>query len=79
MTGRLKPSPGRKLPVSQMPAAELSRYRRELVRYLRRCPQDEPRYREQRACLAEVLAEEAARRVINRASDISFLVPPVRL
>ena len=79
MTGRLKPSAERKLPVSQMSAAELTRYRRALVRYLRRCPQDEPRYEQQSTCLAEVMAEEAARRVINRAGDISFLVPRVRL
>ncbi len=79
MTKGLKQPPERKLPVSEMSVAELSGYRRALVRYLRRCPQDEPRYAEQRACLAEVMAEEQARRTINCASGITLIVPRVRL
>jgi len=79
VTRALKKPPERKLPVAEMSGAELSAYRRALVRYLRRCPQDEPRYGETRACLAEVIAEEQARRVINCASGITLTVPRIRL
>jgi len=51
-----------------MSAAQHSRYRRALVHYLKRCRQEQPRYRELRACLADVMAEEQARRLAERAS-----------
>lgn len=79
MTRGLKPPPERKQPIEAMSSAELSRYRRALVHYLKRCPQDEPRHEEQRACLAEVMAEEQARRLINCAGGITLTVPRIRL
>ncbi len=58
-----------------MSAAQLARYRRALVHYLKRCRQDQPRYREMRSCLAGVMAEEQARRPTDHASGTTLLVP----
>src|SRR6266702_5323441 len=65
----------RQLPLSEMSAAQLARYHRMLVSSLRRCREEQPWYREMRACLAEVLAEERARRLAGRASANTLLVP----
>lgn len=69
----------RQLPVSEMPAVQLARYRRALVSSLRRCREEQPRYQETRACLADVLAEERARTVADRASGNTLLVPRIRM
>ena len=34
----------RQLPLPEMSAAQLARYRRALVRYLRRCREEQPQY-----------------------------------
>jgi hypothetical protein len=62
-----------------MPAAQLSSYRRALIRYLKRCRQESPRHTETRARLAEVMAEEQARKQIDRASGITLLVPRIHM
>jgi hypothetical protein len=62
-----------------MSAAQLARYRGALVRYLRRCRQKRPQCREMRACLADVMAEEQARRLTDRASGTRLLVPRIRM
>jgi hypothetical protein len=56
--------PDQEISVSEMSGTQLYNYRRALVRHLRdrRCGTDNPRYQEQRNRLAEVLAEEQARR-----------------
>ena len=36
----------RQLPLPEMSAAQLARYRRALVRYLRRCREEQPQYQE---------------------------------
>ena len=61
------PPPEPRLPLPEMSAAQLARYRRALVRYLRRCRTEQPQYREMRACLADVMAEEQARRLTDHA------------
>ncbi len=71
--------PERNLSRGQMSGAELSRYRRALVRYLKRCPADDHRYGEMRTNLAEVMAEEQVRRLTDNASRITPAVPRVRL
>ncbi len=71
--------PERNLSIGQMSGAELSRCRRALVRYLKRCPEDDHRYGEMRACLAEVMAEEQVRRLTDNSSRITPAVPRVRL
>jgi hypothetical protein len=68
--------PEQKLPVSEMFGTQLENYRRALVRYLRRCVRDDSRYQEQRGRLAEVLAEEQARR---QDGDITVMVPRLHL
>ena len=67
------------LPVPEMSAAQLARYHQVLVSSLRRCREEQPRYRQIRACLADVLAEERARRLADRASASTLLVPRIRL
>ena len=67
------------LPVPEMPAAQLARYHQVLVSSLRRCREEQPRYRQMRACLAEVLAGERARRLAGRTSATTLLVPRIRL
>jgi serine/threonine-protein kinase RsbW len=78
-SNRVKPPPERNLPVPEMSDAQLSRYRRALVHYLKRCSLDDPRHGEMRTCLAEVLAEEQTRRQAEHASPITLTVPRVRL
>lgn len=67
------------LPLSEMSAAQLARYHRALVSSLRRCREEQPRYQERRAFLADVLAEERARRLAGRTSGDTLLVPRIRL
>jgi hypothetical protein len=62
-----------------MSAAQLARYRRTLVRYLRGVREDQPQYQQMRACLAGVMAEEQARRLTDRASGTTMLVPRIRM
>jgi hypothetical protein len=62
-----------------MSAAQLARYRRALVRYLKRCREEPPQYREMRTCLADVMAEEQARGLTDPASGITLLVPRIRM
>ncbi len=50
-----------------------------LVRLLRRCPEESPRYEQARALLAAVMAEEQARRLTGRASGITLTVPRIRM
>ena len=69
----------RQLTVSDMSAAQLARYHRLLVSSLLRCREEHPRYRQMRACLGDVLAEERARRLADRASANALLVPRIRL
>jgi hypothetical protein len=71
VTTGLNAPPERELPIPEMSAAQLARYRRALVRYLRRCRKESPRYGETRACLADVIAEEQERRLSDRASGIT--------
>jgi len=71
--------PERHLPIGQMSGAELSRYRRALVRYLKRCPEDDHRYGEMRTNLAGAMAEEQVRRLTDNASRITPAVPRIRL
>jgi hypothetical protein len=71
------PSP-KPLPVADMSAAQLARYRQTLVRYLRRSEQQPPQHRKMRACLAEVMAEEQARRLADRVGAV-LLVPRIRM
>jgi len=62
-----------------MSAAQLARYRRALVHYLRRRRQEQPQYPEMRGCLADVIAEEQARRLTDHASRTTLLVPRIRM
>ena len=62
-----------------MSAPQLARYRRALVHYLRRCREEQPQYREMRACLSDVMAEEQARRLTDRTSGIALLVSRIRM
>ncbi len=78
MSCRLTP-PERELPMPEMSAAQLARYRRALVHYLKRCRQEQPRYTEMRASLADVMAEEQARKQTDQASGIRLLVPRIRM
>ena len=75
---RLALAPERNMPVAEMSGAELSRYRRALVRYLKHCPADARGHAEQQAYLAEVMAEEQTRRLIDNAG-IALMVPRVHL
>jgi uncharacterized protein YfaQ (DUF2300 family) len=68
----------RQMPVSEMSAAQLAHYHRALVSSLKRCREEWPRYQEMRTCLADVLAEERARRLAARAST-NTLVPRIRV
>jgi hypothetical protein len=62
-----------------MSGTQLFVYRQALVRYLKRCAEDDPRYQKQRGCLAEVMAEERARRLADSASGITLIVPRIHL
>ena len=73
------PPPERELPLPEMSAAQLARYRRALVHYLKRCREEQPQYREMQAYLADVLTEEQARRQTDYASGITLLVPRIRM
>jgi hypothetical protein len=75
----LKPPPERTLPISEMSGAQISIYRRALVRYLKHCAADDPRCQGQRDCLAEVMAEERARRLAESASGMTLAVPRIHL
>jgi hypothetical protein len=79
VTMGLKPPPERKLPISEMSAAQLSSYRQALVRYLKRCRKEEPCHWETRTCLADVMAEEQTRKLRDRASRMTLMVPRVHL
>ena len=48
----------RQLPLPEMSAAQLARYRRTLVRYFSRCREEQPQYQEMPGCLADVMAEK---------------------
>ena len=73
------PPPERQLPLPEMSAAQPARYRRALVRYLRRCREDQPQRQEMRGCLADVIAEEHARRLTGRTSGTTLAVPRIRM
>jgi hypothetical protein len=75
----LKLPPERTLPISEMSAAQIAIYRRAIVHYLKYCSADDPRYQEQRDCLAEVMAEERARRLAGNASGMTLSVPRIHL
>ena len=65
----------RQLPLPEMSAAQLARYRRALVRYLSRCREEQPQYQEMHDCLADVMAEKQTRRLTNRTSGTTLVVP----
>ena len=67
MRSGLVPPPERQRSLPEMSAGALDNYRRALVSYIRNCAQHGPWYEAQRACLAEVMAEQQERRRINRA------------
>jgi hypothetical protein len=71
--------PERKLPLSEMTSAGLKSYHRALLGYLRHCAKHAPWYEEQRACLAEVMAEERERRLADSASGSTFTVARIHL
>jgi hypothetical protein len=57
------PPPGPEQPVTDMSESQLAWHRRALLRTLRRCRAGEPRYERASARLADVMAEQRARRL----------------
>jgi hypothetical protein len=58
------PDPPPEQPVTDMSGQQLDRHRRALIHILRRSRKGEPRYERASARLADVIAEERARRLI---------------
>jgi hypothetical protein len=73
------PQPERQLPLPEMSAAQLARYRRALVRYFSRCREEQPQHQEMPSCPADVMAEKQTRRLTDRTNGTTLVVPRIRM